>query len=339
MVNRDYYQLLGVPLDATDDEIRSAYRKRISVIHPDRFDPAHQPEQWQAANEMLVELNSAYDVLHHPYKRALYDESLAAQPPKKPANRAVRCRFKDLPPATQERLLVLQKGRSRFFKFQSRSPVNVFRFKTGNPAMAWVSLSVAALLLAGIIQFERTDGWPAYLPLLIWGGALPVAIVLSGAGYKLVRWYHSPIKDYVYLTPLYYIQTSPGQVVFRWLWSSETLIVKPITNRLRQRKGGIVVLAFGDKPQKLRLASEELAREVAYALNVWEKLIVDLNGNRDSALLDQLDAFPEISARLGKRPAPGAYPSEAMKDAQMDDGAARRGAVALQQNWFYVKGW
>ena len=339
MVNRDYYQLLGVPFGASADEIRSAYRKRISVIHPDRFDPTLQPEQWQAANEMLMELNSAYDVLHHPYKRALYDESLAATQPKKLANSAVRCRFKDLPAATQERLLVLQKGRSKFFKFQSRSPVNVFRFKTGNPALAWCCLLIAVLVLGGIIQFELTGRWPARLPLLLWGSVLPCAMLLGGAVYKLVRWYRSPIKDYVYLTPLYYIKTSPGQVIFRWLWSSDTLMVKPITNRLRQRKGGIVVLAFDDKPQKLRLTSEEFAREVAYALSVWEKLIVDLQGNRDGALLDQLDAFPEISARLGKRPAPDLHSKEGRKETQVDDGAARRGATALKQNWLYVKGW
>ncbi|MEN3335236.1 MAG: molecular chaperone DnaJ [Blastocatellia bacterium] len=339
MVNRDYYQLLGVPLGASADEIRSAYRKRISVIHPDRFDPALQPEQWQAANEMLMELNSAYDVLHHPYKRALYDESLAAMQPKKLANRAVRCRFKDLPPATQERLLVLQKGRSQFFKFQSRSPVNVFRFKTGNPALAWCGLLIAALVLGGVIQFEFTGNWPAHLSLLIWGGGLPGMMVLSIAVYKLVRWYRSPIKDYVYLTPLYYIKTSPGHVTFRWLWSSETLVVKPMTNRLRQRQGGMLLLAFDDKPQKLRLASEEFAREVAYALSIWEKLIVDLNGKRDGALLDQLDAFPEISARLGKRPAPDPHSADAGKEARMDDGSARRGPAALEQKWFYVKGW
>src|ERR1043165_9992072 len=152
MVKRDYYQLLGVRPDASADDIRSAYRKRISVIHPDRFDASRQPEQWQAANEMLMELNIAYDILHHPYKRARYDESLAVEQPKKPGSAAVRCRFKDLPRATQERLLILQQGHSRFFKLQSRSPSKVFRFKTGNPAVAWCSLLIAAFVLGVLVM-------------------------------------------------------------------------------------------------------------------------------------------------------------------------------------------
>lgn len=337
MVSHDYYQLLGVSFDADADQIRSAYRKRISVIHPDRFDPALQPQQWQAANEMLVELNSAYDVLHHPYKRALYDESLGPRQLKKPANLAVRCRFKDLPQATRERLLILQKGRSQFFKFQTRSPVNVFRFKTGTPALAWGGLVVAAFLFAGIIRLHATGGWPPYLT---WGSAPLIALALGLACYKLVRWYLSPVKAFVYLTPLYYISTSPGEVIFRWLWSSETLMVKKAAGRLGQCKGGEVILGFGDKPQRLRMASEKFAREMAYALGIWEKLVVDLSGKRDGALLDQLDAFPEISARLGKRPSPADRPAHATAGkARVDDGSGRPGVVALEQNCFYLKGW
>src|ERR1700742_681573 len=143
MVNRDHYQLLGVSAKASDDEIRSAYRKRISVIHPDRFDAQLQPEQWRAANEMLIELNEAYRVLHQPHTRALYDEAFLPKEPPKPVYTAVYYRFKDLPPAAKEKLLMLQKGRSQFFKLQSRTPIKSFRFKTGSPLLSWLSLVLA----------------------------------------------------------------------------------------------------------------------------------------------------------------------------------------------------
>ncbi|HKP14186.1 MAG TPA: DnaJ domain-containing protein, partial [Blastocatellia bacterium] len=324
---------------ASGDEIRSAYRKRISVIHPDRFDPIRQPEQWQAANEMLMELNSAYDVLHHPAKRARYDERLADRRPKSAAGSAVHCRFDELPDAARQRLLVMQNGKSRFFKLQSHSPANVFKFKTGNPAAAWCGLLVALLLLGAGVWFEAAGGGLARRSLLMWACALPCVAALLAAGHSLVRWYRSPVKDYVYLTPLYYIKTSPGRVTFRWLWSSETLMVKPLVNRLRQSGGGLLLLAFDDEPQRLKLATEAAAREMAYALSVWEKLIVDLDGKRDGGLLDQLDAFPEISVRLGKRPAPDLSASTAAKKKPVDDGAARRGAVEMEPNWLYVKGW
>jgi hypothetical protein len=116
-------------------------------------------------------------------------------------------------------------------------------------------------------------------------------------------------------------------------------MVKKASGRLRQRKGGEVILGFGDKPQRLHMASEKFAREMAYALGIWEKLVVDLSGNRDGALLDQLDAFPEISARLGKRPTPAGRPRRAAGKAQVDDGSNKPGVVALEQNCFYLKGW
>src|SRR5438128_4758414 len=215
MVNRDYYQLLGVSPVATADEIRSAYRKRISVIHPDRFDPVRQPEQWQAANEMLMELNSAYDVLHNPARRALYDSSLAASHAKRPPSSALHCRFEELPEAARQRLLVMQNGRSRFFKLQSHNPANLFRFKTGGPALAWCGLFAALLLLAASIGLTNAaDGFAGAE--LMWAAVLSSSAVGAVAVYKLIGWYRSPVKAYAYLTPLYYIETRTGEVVFRW---------------------------------------------------------------------------------------------------------------------------
>ena len=332
MVTRDYYQLLGVSPEASRDEIRSAYRKRISVIHPDRFDPVGQPEQWQAANEMLRELNSAYDILHHPGRRALYNERRAEQS-SKPSGSAIHCRFAELPEAARQRLLVMQNGKSRFFKLQSHNPANLFRFKTGGPALAWCGLLIAPLLLGASLGLA---GWLGGAELM-WASVLLCSVAVCVAGSKLVRWYRSPVKSYVYLTPLYYIETRPGEVIFRWLWSSETLMVIPASRRLKRANGGLLVLAFDDKPQRLRLGTEAMAREVANALSVWEKLIVD--GRSDRRLLDQLDAFPEISARLGKRPTPDLRADGAAKKKVVDDGAARHGAVAMQSQWLYKKGW
>jgi hypothetical protein len=334
MVNPDYYQLLGVSPVASQEEIRSAYRKRIGVIHPDRFDPVRQPEQWQAANEMLVELNNAYDVLHHPARRALYDERVAARKPGRPVSRAVHCRFEELPDAARQRLLVMQNGRSRFFKLQSHKPANLFRFKTGGPAPVWCGLVAALLLLCASVVVSTAglsvSSW------VLWGGVLLSFLVAAAAGYQLLRWYRSPLKAYVYLTPLYYIETRPGGVVFRWLWSSETLMIVPASRRLRRGDGALLLLAFDNKPQRLRLATTAQARELASALTVWEKLIVE--GKSDRQLLDQLDAFPEISARLGKRPAPDLR-ADVAKAKAVDDGAAERGAVAMEANWLYKKGW
>src|SRR5438105_1125898 len=76
MRTRNYYDVLGVDLDAPQAEIRNAYYIRARVIHPDRFDPATQKKEWQKANEMLAELNEAYAMLRDPSKRSQYDVNM-----------------------------------------------------------------------------------------------------------------------------------------------------------------------------------------------------------------------------------------------------------------------
>ncbi|MFW6348546.1 MAG: J domain-containing protein [Cyclonatronaceae bacterium] len=73
MDSPDYYALLSVSPSASTKEIRRAYIRISRIIHPDRFDPRHQKEDWQQANEMLSQVNAAYAVLKEPAKRAAYD--------------------------------------------------------------------------------------------------------------------------------------------------------------------------------------------------------------------------------------------------------------------------
>ncbi len=66
---RDYYEILGVPRNATPEEIKKAYRKLALEYHPDR----HPPEKKKWAEEKFKEISEAYEVLMDPEKRRLYD--------------------------------------------------------------------------------------------------------------------------------------------------------------------------------------------------------------------------------------------------------------------------
>jgi len=67
MGKRDYYEILGVPRDADQRQIKQAYRRLALQLHPDR-NPGN-PE----AEDRFKEAAEAYDVLSNPEKRELYD--------------------------------------------------------------------------------------------------------------------------------------------------------------------------------------------------------------------------------------------------------------------------
>src|ERR1700759_3636087 len=64
---KDYYSALGVARDASEDDIRKAYRKLARKYHPDVSKEAD-------ADAKMREINEARDVLSDPEKRAAYDQ-------------------------------------------------------------------------------------------------------------------------------------------------------------------------------------------------------------------------------------------------------------------------
>lgn len=70
---RDYYEVLGVAKNATEQEIKAAYKKMAIKYHPDRQGDKSEAEK-KEAEAKFKEAAEAYDVLHDPQKRQRYDQ-------------------------------------------------------------------------------------------------------------------------------------------------------------------------------------------------------------------------------------------------------------------------
>ena len=68
-MSKDYYETLGVSRNASDSDIKKAYRKLTMQYHPDRN--LDNPEE---AAEKFKEIQKAYDILSDPQKKAAYDQ-------------------------------------------------------------------------------------------------------------------------------------------------------------------------------------------------------------------------------------------------------------------------
>src|SRR5437588_9862037 len=65
---RDYYAVLGVPRDASEEYIKKAFRKLARQYHPD------VAKDKKTAEAKFKEINEAYEVLSNPEQRRKYDE-------------------------------------------------------------------------------------------------------------------------------------------------------------------------------------------------------------------------------------------------------------------------
>src|SRR5690349_10762595 len=68
MANQDYYEILGVARNASESDIKKAYRRLAMKYHPDR-----NPDN-KEAEEQFKKVKNAYEILSDKQKRAYYDQ-------------------------------------------------------------------------------------------------------------------------------------------------------------------------------------------------------------------------------------------------------------------------
>ena len=69
---KDYYDILGVSRDASEDDIKKAYKKIMLKYHPDRMGNKSDKEK-KEAEEIVKSANEAYETLSDPQKKQEYD--------------------------------------------------------------------------------------------------------------------------------------------------------------------------------------------------------------------------------------------------------------------------
>lgn len=67
----DYYEILGVNPDASQEEIKKAYREDAFIYHPDRMQSLSESVR-KRAEEKMKKVIHAYEVLSNPQKRQQY---------------------------------------------------------------------------------------------------------------------------------------------------------------------------------------------------------------------------------------------------------------------------
>ena len=71
---RNYYEILGIDRNASEHEIKKAYKKMAMKYHPDRN--AESEETKKMAEKKFIDVNDAYSVLSDPKKKSMYDQGI-----------------------------------------------------------------------------------------------------------------------------------------------------------------------------------------------------------------------------------------------------------------------
>ncbi len=240
---KNYYSILGVSSDTSIEDIAKAYRKRLKIVHPDRFDPRTQAEEWQQANKMLQELNEAYAWVKANHGRSTSAGTYRAessakqgrQEPPREEQEPKRGRTESASASaaeagaqgkgpTRARTSSLTANHIHFLNALKKDNDGAITFRQHSVEFAVVFLALSLLAIWGIasaIQDAASLATDTFtVQVLFMFGLAGLAAKCSLSVYNFI---YARVKPCVIFTPMYFIKVTYSDIVFGYSWEIDSI--------------------------------------------------------------------------------------------------------------------
>ena len=296
MSTKSPYEILGVPRDATPEQIRRAYLQKVKEIHPDNFDQVKERARWEQANEQLKELNEAYSILKNQDTRASHDSgaTTGAPPPRRPRSpdwdiklgklKAGMAWFASLPKSIQDRILERTSGQEQ----------NQFAIEQGGIGWNYFFVFLLSAWFIVLHQFSQTSKqWTQDDQKLMFIGTLACALLQGWNLYHISKWQKSPLRPHLIITPLYVIKTSAEQVWFWPIWSVTS--VRATHNYTNSSYTGTdVYMEFGTDHQSFKLSPQAAYAQLCATMDIFGRRVNAAKAQDDLRYFYAEDDFREF---------------------------------------------
>jgi len=296
MSTKSPYEILGVPRDATPEQLRRAYLLKVKEIHPDNFDQTKDRARWERANEQLKELNEAYSGLKNQDTRANHDSGATSAGPTPRRQRspdwdiklgklkAGMAWFATLPKSIQDRILERTTGTE---KNQYSIPLagigkNYFFLVL---LLAWFFV----LINCGQDPYRWHANGQEVLPV----GTLICAVLQAWNLCYLFRWHKSVLRPHLVITPLYVIRTGFDRIWYWPIWS--VTAVRATHNYTNSAYTGTdLEMEFGEDKQSFTIRPQETYAHLCAMMNIFGRRVDAAKAQDDVRYFYAEDDFREI---------------------------------------------
>ena len=312
----DWYEVLGVPENAGQAEIRRAYLEKARQVHPDRH--AGQDDDrgwsWTEVNARAAEVNQAYEVLGDEDRRREYDavrrrgttaavHESGKRPAtaKKPASGPGKTAdvgldgaggwafFRDLPERTQKAILFRQQGLA----------TDEVRVRAASTAGRWMRLGLAAAGWTLVLMTTIDTRWTAEQTIWLLAGTMVITAYTGSQLVAVHRAWTALLKPWVYVTPLYVVVAVLDRVRFEPIWRLSGI------KRFEDRNGAVdIVLEWGDRAIRLRAGDAGESERVVATISSFRTAIARAVAAGDIAWWVERDEFASVrhNERATERP-------------------------------------